>query len=76
MRKVRLETATWMHPEYGQCVVVYRWRETELLGKKLWQLEPLAVHFDLFTPPGVQEEMLAELHGSTRTVEESDQPPW
>lgn len=51
-----LETVVWEHPIYGEARVSYRWREVH---KDVFEWKPVAVEFDLFTPP-IEQAVLME----------------
>jgi len=55
----------WVHPEYGEAIVVWEWRP--IGSSALFAWVPFAVEFDLFTPPDHADQLLYELEACRMT---------
>jgi hypothetical protein len=53
----------WEHPQYGEARVTYGWARWYhmVTGESWWLMCPTSVEFDLFTPSGEQEVLIADL---------------
>jgi hypothetical protein len=58
------KTVVWEHPTYGEARVTYGWGCWVSMrdeSERWWFMAPMGVEFDLFTPEGEQEVLIAEL---------------
>lgn len=62
---------TYEHPEYGETHVGFRW---EHRGHGIYEVVPVAVEFDLFTPEVVRIE-LQDLLAKMRVTSVRDERP-